>query len=335
MNEKNKWIVNLAKGLLIYGLLAYASSRTLHFVTATMPAESQLWGYLFLLSTGIGAVIWQQIYLHKASGSKQRGLSFVMAILDLLAEMVMVYADTQTVSATNGLVVMTKEDVSLFIFASVAIISVNIIAGFMFDLFDPDAEAEQHTKDATDQITNTILKDMSTPATQALMVQTYGPALRDAFAEGVAHSVASAAAKYGARSLENRPVYQPGNRVINQLPMDPTAPPAEKPESWLDMLSEAARVPFRVVGIVPKDEKKLQAVSTKAQLYCLGCGKPTGDKLYCNPTCEDAYTQRIEKIENARKAKLEENPSGDNFPVSDSECSPDIDLRTSNDGWQA
>ena len=67
-------------------LLVYAASRTLDFVQSTLAADKQILGYLYLLATGIGAVIWLYVYLTYAEGSKQRGIAFIMGIADLIGE---------------------------------------------------------------------------------------------------------------------------------------------------------------------------------------------------------------------------------------------------------
>ena len=125
MNKRTKFIAQVGFYGLALGLMAYAAMRTLDFVQGTMPLEKQFWGYLFLLSTGVGAIIWLMVYLWLAEGAKQRGLAFMMGIIDLLGEMFMVYADTVRVSADNGQLTMSQTDLQTFIMGSVAVIAVD------------------------------------------------------------------------------------------------------------------------------------------------------------------------------------------------------------------
>jgi hypothetical protein len=186
-----KFLIRLALGALGYGLLAYAASRTLEFVQATMPANKQWMGYLFLLATGVGALIWHGVYLNDAKGPKQRGLSFGLAIADLLMEFVLVYADTMRESSANGLLTMTQEDLRLFILASVGAVALNAAGWFFYKLFDPDKEQEQKAADFADDIEAEAMKILSTPEARKQMIQSHAPQIQSAIMARVTENVAA------------------------------------------------------------------------------------------------------------------------------------------------
>ena len=189
MSRKNQFLVNLFFEVLGLGLLFYAASRTLDFVQMTMPADKQFMGYLYLLSTGIGSLIWMAVYLKKARGAAQRGIAFGMGILDLLGEFVMVYADTQYVSSQSGKVVMSQEELGLFILASVGIMGINAIAYYSFKMADPDATADQKVQDLVDDAQEATYKQLNSPEARAEMIAKHMPALQAAIMAKVQDSV--------------------------------------------------------------------------------------------------------------------------------------------------
>lgn len=192
MSRKNTTLVTWFFEALGIGLLIYAASRTLDFVQMTMPADKQIMGYLYLLSTGIGSIIWAQTYLKKAKGSTQRALSFGMGILDLIGEFVLVYADTIYVSSQTGQAVMTESELSTFLLASVALMAINAIAYYAFKLSDPVASAEQKAQDLVDEITDAAHKQMNTPEERQKMIDEHSPQIRAAVMAQVASNIADA-----------------------------------------------------------------------------------------------------------------------------------------------
>ena len=190
MSRKTTNLVTWFFEALGLGLLLYAASRTLNFVQMTMPADKQIMGYLYLLSTGIGSLIWAQTYLKKAKGSTQRAISFGMGILDLIGEFVLVYADTAYVSTQTGKMTMTETELSTFILASVALMAINAIAYFAFKLADPDAAAEQKAQDLVDEITDAAHKQMNTPEERTKMISEYAPQIRSAVMAQVSANIA-------------------------------------------------------------------------------------------------------------------------------------------------
>ena len=233
MSRKNQFLVTLFFEILGIGLLLYAASRTLDFVQMTMPADKQYMGYLYLLSTGIGALIWMAVYLKKAKGAQQRGIAFGMGILDLLGEFVMVYADTQYVSSQNGKVVMTQDELGLFILASVGIMAINAIAYYAFKLSDPDANAEQKAQDLVDEISDAAHKQLNTPEQRKLMIDEYAPQIRAAVMGKVADSIADAVGRH-AQAVTTPQAQQSSGQAA--LPSPIIEVPKDK--NWLEWLSE-------------------------------------------------------------------------------------------------
>ena len=227
MNRKNRNIAEWAFYALIGGLLAYAASRTLDFVQGTLAADKQFLGYLYLLATGIGAIIWLYVYLTYAEGSKQRAIAFIMGITDLIGEMVLVYADTIRVASENGQAQMTIQEQQIFIIASVGVIGLNILAGYAFKLFDPSAEAAAHARDMADEVRDTAVKKMNTPTEKQRMANQLAPILEAAMFEQVEREIMSAAGQYRATTIDQT-VF---DRRKNQLEIPAVPNPTPQPEA--------------------------------------------------------------------------------------------------------
>ena len=208
MNRRSKFLAQIAFYGLGAGLLVYAASRTLAFVQNTMSADRQILGYLYLLATGIGALVWLFVLLTYAEGAKQRGIAFGMGIIDLCAELVLVYADTVRVSAENQLLKMTESEMQTFIVASVAAVGLNIIAVYFFKLFDPSAEATSKARDLVDETADAAYKQLNTPEARRQMIDDLDPVLRSAIMADVTEQVYSAAGRY--LTGNNRAMPAPG-----------------------------------------------------------------------------------------------------------------------------
>jgi len=228
-SRRNKFLAQVAFYVLALGLMGYAASRTLEFVQSTMPADKQVLGYLYLLSTGVGALIWLYVFLTLADGSKQRGIAFVMGLIDLLGEMVLVYADTVRVSAEQGQMVMTASDLSIFITASVGIVGLNIVATYFFKMYDTDAEAKAHAKDLADEIRDATMKNLNSPEMRNQMAAELAPVLSQAVREQVTAEIHAAA---GRHVLDAQSVF-PGLKqyqTVGPIVMPDPTRPAEGPE---------------------------------------------------------------------------------------------------------
>lgn len=181
MNKKNQTIVTGVFWLLGIVGLFYAASRTLHFVETTMPSGDKLNGYLYLFFTGGGAFLWAQIYLKHAVGATRRATSFMLAVGDLLAEMILVYADTQYVANANGLVTMGQDELKTFITATVGIVALNLVGWFIYHLNDPESRRASMAQDLADEVEETTYKQLNTPAERQVMINnlmpTYGASI--------------------------------------------------------------------------------------------------------------------------------------------------------------
>jgi hypothetical protein len=196
MSRHYKWLAEIGLGILFFGLLGYAASRTLDFVQNTISGDNQILGYLYLLATGIGSVIWLGVYAFLAKGFKRRGISFAMGIIDLIAEFCLVYVDTMVASAAQGLVQqLGADETRVFVIVSVGIIGLNILAVYFYHLFSPEIERNGTTEDFVDEIEAAALKKLKSPKYKQQMIDQHAPMLEMAIMNEVEMRVRDMAAQ--------------------------------------------------------------------------------------------------------------------------------------------
>lgn len=294
MNKRNKFLTKLALGGLGIGLLLFAASRTLEFVQATMPADKQYMGYLFLLATGIGALIWLAVFLNEADGFKQRALAFAMGLIDLGGEFVLVYADTIRTSSQNGLMHMAEGELQTFILASVGAIALNALAWYLFKLWDPKAERDSQARDLVDDVTEAAMKQMNTPEAKAQMIAEYAPVLQAAVMNEVAMTISQIAGQHR-RIVDSRllPVDNSLHVPSNGYPLQEKAPSFfEDPGRWFNQKfrrnqSDGTQVNEQTVQQVQEIKPEETARLTESNNFeMVWDEKPTGRmRIFCK-VCE-------------------------------------------------
>lgn len=156
---------HLYKGIatvLFYGialaLLAYAASRSLDFITSTLPADQQVVGFLALAATSGGAIAWLMVFLHTAQGTGQKVTSALMVVIDLGGEFALFTFDTLLTAGQNGMTAkLTTEDTQAVIIGLSALVAANIAATFAFHLTDPGNARDMREAAVRDNLENQAL----------------------------------------------------------------------------------------------------------------------------------------------------------------------------------
>ena len=135
------------------GLFVYAASRSLDFIQSTLPPDQKLIGYLGLLATEGGAVIWLIVFLRQASGVAQKAIAAVSAVIDMLGGIGMFTIDTLLRSGQAGTIVaLTKDDIHNAILVLSGLIGFNLICAFAFHIVDPFNIARMQEESAHDTL---------------------------------------------------------------------------------------------------------------------------------------------------------------------------------------
>lgn len=162
-----KWIARVMFYAVAVGLFVYAASRSLDFITATLPASQKLVGYLGLLATGGGAIAWLAVFLFHAQGTAQKGLSVLFVVIDLLGEFALFTFDTLYRSGESGMIAsLSADEIRMVILGLSALIALNIGGTVAFHIFDPETAKRMREESARDVLDDEVLKVIETRAPQ-------------------------------------------------------------------------------------------------------------------------------------------------------------------------
>ena len=162
-----KWIARVLFYAVAVGLFIYAASRSLDFITATLPASQKAVGYLGLLATGGGAIAWLAVFLFYAQGTPQKGLSVLFVVIDLLGEFALFTFDTLYRSGESGMIAsLSADEIRLVILGLSALIALNIGGTIAFHIFDPETSKRMREESARDVLDDEVLKAIETRAPQ-------------------------------------------------------------------------------------------------------------------------------------------------------------------------
>lgn len=162
-------------------LMIYAASRSLDFITQTLPPDQLLTGYLALAATSGGVVAWLLIFLYKAEGLGQKITAALLVAVDLLGEFVLFTMDTLYQAGQAGLVAsLTADEIRLVILGLSGLIAVNILASVVFHLVDPENLRTMRESFVRDQLENQALKLIEKRGEE--IAQTLAPALASQWA---------------------------------------------------------------------------------------------------------------------------------------------------------
>jgi hypothetical protein len=140
-------------------LLAYAASRSLDFITKTLPPEQQAIGYLALAATSGGAIAWLMVFLYAAKGTGQKVTAALMVGIDLAGEFALFTFDTLLTSGQNGITAtLPPEDVQMVIVGLSALIAANILATFAYHITEPENARDMREAAVREDLENKALK---------------------------------------------------------------------------------------------------------------------------------------------------------------------------------
>ncbi|MBX3036758.1 MAG: hypothetical protein KF758_07580 [Anaerolineales bacterium] len=142
-------------------LLIYAASRSLNFITATLPQNQQIIGYLGLAATSGGMLAWLMLFLYKAEGIGQKVTAGIMTVFCMLGEFGLFTMDTLYESGKAGMIEgLTADEIRLVVLCLSALIAVNILATVLFHLLDVENIKQMRESFVRDQLEQKALKQI-------------------------------------------------------------------------------------------------------------------------------------------------------------------------------
>ncbi len=157
-----KKIGSLLVTVLALALLVYSATRSLDFISLTLPPDRQILAWFGLAALDGGLVFWLLAYLYGSRGGWQRAISLLMIIVDLVGAVAMFTADTLYNAGKNGLTAaLTADQISTAVLALSGIIALNIAATVAHHLTDPDQLKVQAEEEAFDKVEQAALGQIS------------------------------------------------------------------------------------------------------------------------------------------------------------------------------
>lgn len=144
-------------------LLIYAASRSLDFISATLPSDQRIIGYLGLAATSGGMIAWLLLFLYTAEGIGQRVTAGIMTVLCMVGEFGLFTMDTLYQTGKSGMIEkLTPENIRGVILALSGLIAANILATIVFHLLEPENMKRLRESSVRDQLEAKTLKEIET-----------------------------------------------------------------------------------------------------------------------------------------------------------------------------
>ena len=143
-------------------LLVYSATRSLDFISLTLPADKQVLAYFGLAALDGGLVAWLMSYLNGSRGAWQRAISILMVLVDVVGAIAMFTLDTLYNTGKAGMTkAMTPEEMTTAVLGLSGIIALNIIATIAHHITDPEKLREQAEEEAFAKVEDAALKQIA------------------------------------------------------------------------------------------------------------------------------------------------------------------------------
>jgi hypothetical protein len=110
-------------------LLIYSATRSLDFISLTLPADKQILAWFGLAALDGGLVAWLLSYLYGSHGGWQRAISVVMVLIDLVGCVAMFTMDTLYNTGKAGMTIaLTSDEMFTAVLCLSGVIAANIAA---------------------------------------------------------------------------------------------------------------------------------------------------------------------------------------------------------------
>jgi hypothetical protein len=145
-------------------LLVYSATRSLDFISLTLPADKQILAWFGLAALDGGLIAWTLTYLYGAKGW-QRPIAFGMVVIDLFGVVAMFTLDTLYNAGANGMTGgLTENQIFWSVVGLSGVIGLNIAASVASHLMSPEALRAQAEEEADDKIETATLKQITSNA---------------------------------------------------------------------------------------------------------------------------------------------------------------------------
>jgi len=162
-----KSIGSILVTLLGGALLVYSASRSLDFISLTLPADKQILAWFGLAALDGGLVAWALCYMYGSHGGWQRGISVLMVIVDFAGCVAMFTLDTLYNTGKSSMTkALSEGEIYTAVLGLSAVIAVNIGATIAHHLTEPDMLKMQAEEEAFAKVEDAARKQISSNADQ-------------------------------------------------------------------------------------------------------------------------------------------------------------------------
>ena len=146
-------------------LLVYSATRSLDFITLTLPADRQILAYFGLAALDGGLVCWLLAYLYGCKGGWQRAIALLMVIVDLLGATAMFTLDTLYNTGKAGMTgQLGSQEIQMAVLALSGVVALNIASTIAHHLLDPDKLREHAEQEAFSRVEERALAQITKDA---------------------------------------------------------------------------------------------------------------------------------------------------------------------------
>ena len=206
-------------------LLVYSATRSLDFISLTLPADKQVLAYFGLAALDGGLVAWLLSYLYGSRGAWQRAISILMVCVDTLGAIAMFTMDTLYNTGKAGMTaIMTQSEMTTAILALSGVIALNIMAVIAHHITNPEKLREQAEEEAFAKVEDATLKQIAKNA-DTLAAQ-LAPVMA---ADWQAQTQAKYLSYVGTGKL---PVLDVTSQTVSSVPVTETRKPLDLSSLW-------------------------------------------------------------------------------------------------------
>ena len=219
-------------------LMLYSASRTMHLLTATLPAGQEILGAIALAAFDIGLVAWLIVFLRGAEGALQRGISLLMVIVDLCGVVIGFMGDTLLTSGQTGLLAaMAEGDKQTIIMLTAGVIAINIAGTIFYHMADPSNLRRMAEENARDKITTQSLKAIENEA--STLAQELAPVIAADWVDQMRADFTAALKTVNRQS----PAPAPNSSALDRIRRRLTAPQEQAPMQTMATEGEEVETP--------------------------------------------------------------------------------------------
>ena len=235
MNKLFKSIGLIAFYIMAIGLLVYAGSRSLDFIQSTLPDNQKLIGFLGLLATEGGAIIWLVIFLKQAGGTPQKTIAALIAVVDMCGSIGLFTIDTLYRSGQTGqITTLSQDDIRNVILMLSGLIGLNLIAVFFFHIVEPENMRKMREDAAKDAVQDALLKHIEDNAEEITVEML--PALYAQWSADFKNMYSDIGA-FGLGHFHNKPIpplaVDPEQGFVKKAADTTTIPALSKTPDWM------------------------------------------------------------------------------------------------------